>query len=44
MIMAALDYAEYCGYITVDHDAMVKESEEIEAKYEAMKPADNEQH
>lgn len=42
MVMAAFKYAEYCGYITADHAAMDMASEEIDAKYEAMKPADGE--
>lgn len=40
MEMAAVRYAEHCGYITVDRDAMAKETAEIESQYEALKPAD----
>ena len=42
MVTAAVAYAEYCGYITVDHAAFEMETAEIEAKYVAMKPADGE--
>ena len=40
MVKAAVLYAEHCGYITVDIAASEKEINEIEAKYEALKPAD----
>lgn len=40
MVKAAVAYAEYCGYITVDHAAIDKEEVEIESRYEAMKPED----
>lgn len=42
MVGVAVAYAEYCGYITVDHAACAKETAKIEARYEAMKPADGE--
>ena len=40
MVAATVLYAEYCGYITLDRDAIMMENEEIEAKYEALKPRD----
>ena len=40
MIVCTVAYAEYCGYITIDHAACDKEVAEIEAQYEALKPAD----
>ena len=38
MIVRTAAYAEYCGYITIDHAACDKEIDEIEAQYEALKP------
>lgn len=44
MVNPTVMYAEYCGYITFDSAVAQKENDAIHAKYEAMKPAtDNEQ-
>ena len=40
MVKAAVAYAEHCSYITVDHAAIDKDMADIDARYEAMKPAD----
>lgn len=42
MTVAAIAYAEYCGYITYNAEAADMEIAAIEAKYEAMKPRDGE--